>query len=172
MKKRVLIVDDDISVRESLGKVLRGLDYEVVLAADGWDAMESFEKGQIDLLLLDLGLPIMNGWDAFERITTENPLMPIIIITGQANQRDVALAAGVGALMEKPLDVPRLLETIQELLAEPKRARLLRLCGYTKDVRYIASDSTSFLKMLRERHPIRFYNRLAHSAKDSRGNNY
>jgi two-component system, cell cycle response regulator DivK len=168
MKKRVLIVDDDISVRESLGKVLRGLDYEAVLAADGQEAMEWFAKGQIDLLLLDLGLPIMDGWNAFERITTENPLMPIIIITGLANQRDVAMAAGVGALMEKPLDVPRLLQTIQELLAEPKKARLLRLCGYAKDVRYIPSNSTLFLKKLREQHPTSFHNKLEHSGRDSR----
>src|ERR1017187_4200036 len=168
MKKRILVVDDDASVRESLGKVLKGMDYEVVLAADGQEALERFEEGEIDLLLLNLGLPIMNGWDAFERITSENPLMPIIIITGHANQRDVAMAAGVGALMEKPVDVPRLLKTMQELLAEPKKARLLRLCGYTNDVRFISADSTSFLKMLRQQHPVQFRSRLAHRPEHSR----
>ena len=167
MRKRVLVVDDDTSVRESLGKVLRGKDYDVLLAGDGREALELFGKAQIDLLLLDLGLPTMNGWDAFERINNENPLMPIIIITGRANQRDVAMAAGVGALMEKPLDVPRLLETIQELLAEPKHARLLRMRGYTEDIRYIASRSTIFLKKLREQQTTEFQRRSGHRPQDS-----
>ena len=115
-----------------------------------------------------LGLPIVSGWDAFERITTENPLLPIIIITGQANQRDVAMAAGVGALMEKPLDVSRLLKTMHELLAEPKKNRLLRLCGYTNDVRYIPSGSTLFLKKLHEHHPASAHLRLGHTHKNWR----
>jgi DNA-binding response OmpR family regulator len=167
MKERVLVVDDDTSVRESLGKVLKELDYEVLLAGDGREALELFDKAQVDLLLLDLGLPTMNGWDAFERITNENPLLPIIIITGRANQRDVAMAAGVGALMEKPLDVPRLLETIKELLAEPKHARLLRMCGYTEDIRYVPSRSTVLLKRLREQQTTEFQSRPGHRPEDS-----
>jgi len=143
MKKTVLVVDDDASVRESLGKVLRQENYETVLAADGQEAVEGFEKAKIDLLLLDLGLPIKNGWDTFERITGENPFVPIIIITGQAHKYPVAVAAGAGALMEKPLDVPRLLQTMQELLAEPPEARLRRLCGYTQDVRHVPGVSQS-----------------------------
>jgi DNA-binding response OmpR family regulator len=92
------------------------------------------------LLLLDIGLPVKNGWDAFERITNEAPVLPIIIITGQANQHDMAVAAGVGALMEKPLDVTGLLETMQELLVEPIENRLLRLCGYGHGTRHAPSS--------------------------------
>jgi len=161
MKQRILVVDDDIAVRESLAKVLRGMNYEVVLAADGQEALDQFAQERIDLLLLDIGLPIMSGWDAFERITTENPLIPIIVITGHANQHDMAVAAGVGALIEKPLDVPQLLKTMAELLLEPKKSRLLRLCGYAKDVRFVPSDSTSFLKQLRGRHPAQFQPKLS-----------
>jgi two-component system response regulator VicR len=93
MKKRVLVVDDDRPVREALSKVLRQEGYDVVLAADGQEALEEFKSGKVDLLLLDLGLPIRSDWDAFERITTENPLMPIIIISGQTSQYDIAAAA-------------------------------------------------------------------------------
>jgi len=127
VKEKVLVVDDDTSVRESLGKVLQDAGYKVALAADGQEAVEQFEGGHVDLLLLDIGLPVKNGWDAFERITNKAPVLPIIIITGQANQHDLAVAAGVGALMEKPPDVTGLLNTMQELLAEPIEARLLRL---------------------------------------------
>lgn len=133
MKEKVLVVDDDASVRESLRKVLEDVGYQVVVAADGREAVEQFEGGHVDLLLLDIGLPVRNGWDAFERITNEAPVLPIIIITGQANQNDLAVAAGVGALMEKPLDVTGLLNTMQELLAEPIETRLRRLCGYNQN---------------------------------------
>ncbi len=137
MNKTVLIADDDLSVRKSLGKVLQEVGYNVIEAADGAEAVKQFKSGQVDLLLLDIGLPIRNGWDTFETITSQAPAFPIIIITGKDNQYDTAMAAGVGALMEKPLDVGQLLNTVQELLAESKEARLRRLCGYSHDVRYV-----------------------------------
>jgi hypothetical protein len=62
--------------------------------------------------------------------------MPLIIITGMPNQYPTALAAGVGALMEKPIDAPALLRTMDELLAEPAEARLRRMCGYQQDTRH------------------------------------
>lgn len=141
MKKRILIADDDAGVRGALGKVLGDEGYQITLAADGREVLERFESGPVDLLLLDISLPISNGWDAFERVTSRAPVLPIIIITGKANQYDMAVAAGVGALMEKPLDVSQLLKTIQELLAESPEARLRRLCRHSQDVRYHSSHT-------------------------------
>jgi DNA-binding NtrC family response regulator len=137
MKQRVLIIDDDASVRESLGKVLNGAGYEVTTAADGEEAVARFVPGQIDLVLLDLNLPFRSGWDVFERLTTQHPTMPLIIITGMPNQYPTALAAGAGALMEKPIDAPALLKTMDELLAEPAGARLRRMCGHQQDTRHL-----------------------------------
>jgi len=155
---KVLVVDDDASVRESVRKVLQEEGYDAVLAADGNEALKQFAAHEIDLLLLDLGLSIKNGWDVFEQITTENPFVPIIIVTGQADQYRVAVAAGVGALMEKPLDALQLLHTIRDLLAESKEVRLNRLCGQGGTVRHIRSSNTQFLQQLREQHekPYRF----------------
>ena len=129
MKERVLVADDDASVRSSLRKVLVDAGFEVAVAADSREAVEKFEAGRVDVVLLDIGLPVKNGWNAFERITNKAPVLPIIVITGQASQHDLAVAAGVGALMEKPLDVTELLNTIRELLHESVETRLLRLCG-------------------------------------------
>jgi len=129
MKERVLVADDDASVRKSLRKVLVDAGYEVALAADSQEAVEQFANGHIDLMLLDIGLPAKNGWNALERITNQVPELPIIIVTGRAGQHDLAVAAGVGALMEKPLDVTELLDTIEKLLVEPLETRLLRLCS-------------------------------------------
>ena len=136
MKKKILVVDDDPQIRESLFKVLRAEDYEVVLAADGRDGIGKFNTERIDLALLDLNLPDNSGWDTFGTITSLNPLVPIIIITGRENQYEMARAAGVGALMEKPLDVAFLLLTISELLAEPPETRIERLAGLHNYVRH------------------------------------
>jgi DNA-binding response OmpR family regulator len=136
-KMKVLIVDDDAPVRDAIGSVLQNAGYEVLQAGDGKQALTQFDSKQIDLVLLDLGLPDRSGWDTFEGLTNRNPTLPIIIITGQARQSEMAVAAGVGALMEKPLDAGQLLQTMHELLIETEEDRLRRLCGYSRDVRYI-----------------------------------
>ena len=136
MKTRILVLDDEVQIRLALMKLLEAEGYEVLLAADGQEALERFDPREIDLLLLDLTLPVKSGWDVFERMTSLNPLLPIIIITGRDRQRDLATAAGVGALMEKPLDIPLLLQTITELLAEPVESRLKRLAGVEESLRH------------------------------------
>jgi len=129
-KGRLLLVDDDASIRESLGHALRSEDYEVILAADGQDAIDKFLKGYIDLVLLDLSVPVKGGWDVFERITALNPLLPIIIITARSEQYELAATAGASALMEKPFSLPQLLGTITKLLNEPVAQRLHRIATH------------------------------------------
>ena len=139
MKKSVLVIDDDASIRRSIRKVLEDVGYEVVAASDGDEAVRQFTPEQIDLVLLDLNLPLRSGWDVFERLTTRYPFVPVIIITGMPNQYQTALAVGADALMEKPIDVPALLKMMDELLAEPKEARVRRMCGYQRDTKHFRS---------------------------------
>jgi two-component system nitrogen regulation response regulator NtrX len=136
MKKRILVVDDDKQIRESLGKVLRTEGYEVLLAADGQEGIVIFEGRRFDLVLLDINLPGNGGWEVFGALTSSNPFLPIIIITGREDQQDLAILAGVGALMEKPLDVPLLVKTIAEMIAEESEIHLKRLAGLRRDLRY------------------------------------
>src|SRR5208283_3074471 len=128
-KNRILIVDDDASVREMLTRVLAGEGYLVWAAANGAAALEIAATTKVDLVLLDLNLPGKSGWDTFERLTTENPLLAVIIITARSNRLFTALGAGAGALLEKPLDFPKLLQTISRLLKEPAESRVARLAG-------------------------------------------
>ena len=137
MKRKLLLVDDDSAVREMLGRVLIEAGYQVVPATNGQEALEISAATAIDLVLLDLNLPVKNGWDTFEQLTSDNPLLPIIIITARSNQLFPALASGVGALMEKPLNFPELLETIKSLLNEPMEQRLARLTGKPAEFRYL-----------------------------------
>lgn len=135
-RKIILVVDDDEQVCKSLTKVLRAEKYEVETAADGLEAVELFKSKRIDLVLLDLNLPFNSGWDVFEKLTALDPVLPIIIVTGRNNQSELAEAAGISALMEKPLNVPVLMQTIAKLLAEEPAARLKRLVGKRRDFQY------------------------------------
>lgn len=129
MKKRVLLVDDDSGVRLSLAGVLEAEGYAVLAAADGQEALEMARANEVDIVLLDLNMPRKNGWDTFERLTTENPLLPVIIITARSGQLFTALAGGAGALLEKPLDIPSLLQTLKNLLAAGPDEHLARIAG-------------------------------------------
>src|SRR5205823_2400909 len=104
---------------------------------NGRNALEMVASKPVDLVMLDLNMPVQDGWRTFESLTRDYPLLPIIIITAKPNQLFPALAAGVGALMEKPLDFPKLLQTIHDLLNEPAEARLARVAGKLAQFRYI-----------------------------------
>jgi DNA-binding response OmpR family regulator len=137
MKKQILLLDDDPGVRRMLRRVLENEEYLVRSASTGAEALHIAAEEYIDLVLLDLNLPGENGWEVFERLTTENPTMPVIVITARSNQIFPALASGVGALMEKPLDLPKLLLTIAELLAEPVEVRKARAAGRAAEFHYL-----------------------------------
>jgi len=137
--KRILLADDDPGVRGSLSDVLVSEGYVVIPANDGQQALELAASDQVDLVLLDLNMPVKNGWDTFERLTAEHPLVPVIIVTARPNQLFTAMGAGVGALLEKPMDIKTLLTTIARLLAEPDSQRLARLAGQSTEFHYAAA---------------------------------
>jgi CheY-like chemotaxis protein len=144
MKAKVLLVDDDPSVVAALGGVLGSAGYQVIQAFDGHEALPNFQAaGGTDIVLLDLNMPIKAGWDAFERLTATNPLLPIIIITARPGQYALAAAAGAAALMDKPLDIPLLLETMRNLLAEPLKARLARIAGRNPHTLHLEAPDTT-----------------------------
>jgi DNA-binding response OmpR family regulator len=136
VRTKILLVDDDPGIREMLGRLLDEQGYLVLPAGNGRDALDLANATNIDLALLDLNLPVKNGWDTFEEFTARNPLIPVIIITARPNQVFPALAAGAGALMEKPLDFPVLLDTISDLLKETPETRLARLAGRPAEFHY------------------------------------
>ena len=136
-KPRVLLVDDDRSVLDALGTVIESEGFDVVRAADGHEAVEKFRQQPISIVLLDLNMPVKGGWDTFERLTNINPLLPIIVITARPDVYPVAMATGVAALMQKPLDIPLLLEAMRHLLAEPATERLSRIAGHGPQTRKI-----------------------------------
>ena len=152
MKPKLLVVDNDRSVRESLGKLLEAEHYDVHPAQDGVDALDYFKSHSTDLVVLDLNLGADDGWKVFHAMAELNPFVPTVIITAEYDQRERAVAAGVEALIEKPIDVPVFLKIISDLLAETSEQRLERVCGNEEYCRYVARHYEPFLRLLKERH--------------------
>lgn len=134
--QRILLVDDDPGVRGSISEVLVGEGYVVIPANNGQQALELVASIPVDLVLLDLNMPVKNGWDTFERLTAEHALVPVIIVTARPNQFFMALNSGAGGLLEKPMDIPILLRTIERLLAESAEQHLARLAGMNTNFYY------------------------------------
>lgn len=136
-RRKILLVDDDPAIRQILLHLLTGEGYLALTAANGAEALELVAGIKIDLVLLDLNMPVKDGWETFEQLSRENPLLPVILITARPNQMFPALAAGVGALLEKPLDFVKLFSTIENLLEEPEETRLARVAGRAATFSYI-----------------------------------
>lgn len=145
-----MVVDDDLSVREILARVLAEEGYLTLVAPNGLEALGIEAANQIDLVLLDLSMPLQSGWETYEKLTTRNPLLPVIIVTARPNQLFTSLAAGVGALLEKPLDYPKLLETVRTVLEEPADVRRARAAGHATDFYYLGSRLGSREKKIRK----------------------
>ena len=136
-KSKILLVDDDPAIRQILRRLLDEEGFLVLTAANGVEALELAKVTMFDLVLLDLNMPVKDGWETFEEFSRKNPYLPIILITARPNQFFTALASGVGALLEKPLDFTKLFHTINALLEEPEEARLARLTGRASALRYV-----------------------------------
>ncbi|PYJ07284.1 MAG: hypothetical protein DME25_04235 [Verrucomicrobia bacterium] len=117
MKKTILLVDEDPAVRRMLVRVLEEEDYNVIPAGT---AEEAVRLPGADVLH-------QNGTDLFERLTAENPLLPLILLTARPNQPLPSSTPRATSVMEKPLDLLKLLRAMDELLAAPEASRRSQL---------------------------------------------
>ena len=105
MAARILVVDDDPSNLELARKILRASGYEVIAAPDGYAAVAAAAAATPDLVLMDLSLPGMNGWEATQQIRAQSSAaLPVIALTAHAmlGDREQALAAGCTDYLAKP----------------------------------------------------------------------
>jgi DNA-binding response OmpR family regulator len=135
--KRILLADDDNAICEMLGRVLESEHYEVLIAKTGQEAAARFATGQPDLVLLDLNMPGLDGWEAFSMMCKSDPMVPVIVITARPGQYATAVHLGIDAIMEKPLDFDLLLETVEGLLSETEIERTRRLTDPEFRTRYL-----------------------------------
>ena len=107
---RVLVVDDDRHVREALTVTLRSLGFEVATAADGYGALELLRVEQPNVVLLDLEMPKMNGWQFRAQQLRDNRIasVPVVILSGRGDAARQARALGVAGGLQKPVDLDEL----------------------------------------------------------------
>ena len=117
---KVLLVEDNEMNREVLSRRLQRRGYEIVFAMDGQDAIETAHRETPSLILMDLSLPVMDGWQATQMIKGDEATkgIPIIVLTAHAmpDDREKALAIGADEYDTKPIDFKGLLEKINALL--------------------------------------------------------
>ena len=104
---RILLIEDDAPTREILGDLMRGYHCDLITAADGREGLWRFEEQRPDLVLLDLFLPGLDGFEVFRRLRERSPGLPIVILTGHLSPQtiDRVNALGFAIFARKPIDM-------------------------------------------------------------------
>ena len=121
---RILLVEDNEMNRDMLSRRLARREYEVLVAVDGGEGVMMAGSEAPDLILMDMSLPVMDGWEATRQIkaSLETKSIPIIALTAHAmsGDREKAMEAGCDDYDTKPIELPRLLSKMEALLGEKK----------------------------------------------------
>lgn len=116
--KKVLIVDDELDTLELIKLVLESAGFSTVLASNGMEALEKIKKVKIDLVLLDIMMPDMDGWEVFRRIKENDSKIPIAILTAKAQNIDRLLGLHVlkaEDYITKPFGKNELIDKVKKL---------------------------------------------------------
>ena len=117
---KILLVEDNEMNRDMLSRRLEKRGFEVDIAIDGEEGVDKARSGSPDLILMDMSLPVKNGWDAVRELKADEETLatPVIALTAHAmsDDREKALGAGCDEFETKPVRLPVLLEKIEKLL--------------------------------------------------------
>lgn len=127
MNRTILIVEDDVMMQKMSLKILRSRGYTCALAPNGREAVDLAGRIRPALILMDLSLPEMNGWEATRRLKADPELssIPVVAITAHAmvGDRETALAAGCSECLTKPYELSDLLAIVERYIGPPSQAQ-------------------------------------------------
>ena len=120
---RILVVDDDQTILNLVKLTLEHAGYEVILAQDGQIALDYYRKGPIDLAIIDIAMPVMDGYEVIQemhKLKTQPKRVPIVILSAhdQEVMRDYAAELGVDAYLTKPMTAKQLVTHVERLIGE------------------------------------------------------
>src|SRR5271156_3605456 len=116
----VLLVEDDKDIRDAVSAVLEAEGYTVLTAGNGKEALAILDRGQPCVVLLDLMMPVMSGWDFMDELRKIKRLedIPVVVVSAYSER----MAEGVQRILKKPLDVSKLLAAVAEYCCCPPKA--------------------------------------------------
>ncbi len=143
-RRKVLVVDDNIDACENIIEILESNGYEAVGVHDGFRALDAVEKNGIDLVLMDVRMPTMDGVETFKKLKVISPEIPVIMITACVEDGRIreALRGGASGAFEKPLDIERLKCGMKKTI--PNGARIMIVDGNKE-------SSANMMDILREK---------------------
>jgi PAS domain S-box-containing protein len=159
---KILIVEDDSDFRQFLVKLLNLKDYETLTAGNGYEALNYLNDNAVDLILLDICLPDMDGYWIMDRIKTKFPDRPVIMMTGSASVDSAVKALKKGAYdyLEKPFATEKLLKTIENALEhkrlEAQRTQALIKLGVSEEKYHQLFDSVSDALFILDAETLKF----------------
>lgn len=117
-KGQILVVDDELAIRELITEVLNIADFQVTTAADGLEALNQVRKTKFDLILLDVNLPKVDGFAVLEKVRESAPTQPIIMLSARTSKDDVTHGLRLGAddYIRKPFSVEELVLRVENRL--------------------------------------------------------
>ena len=132
MTPRLLVIDDEPAMRETVCELLRFLGYDVEAAQDEADGLARLARERFDLVVTDLRMPHLDGWDVLESARAITPGMPVIMVTGAAEDEDLERARAHGVrVVSKPLTLQELKAAVRDALAPNEAPRQVALKGLT-----------------------------------------
>ena len=151
MKPRILVIDDEAAIRDSLRMILEYEHYEFAGAASGQDGIAQVQRDRPDLVMLDIKMPAMDGMEVLRKLHAIDPALPVVMISGHATSATAFEASKSGAIdfIDKPLSSERVIVTIQNALKQDELRRENRELKLAMESKYeIVGASPALRKVL------------------------
>jgi CheY-like chemotaxis protein len=110
-----LVVDDDPTIRETVAEILDDEGYSIKTARNGAEALQAIERTPPTLMLLDMRMPVLDGWGVARELKERGIELSIVVMTAAPDARQRAAEIGADGFLAKPFDVPDLLSTVESL---------------------------------------------------------
>lgn len=116
----ILVVDDDEDLRDAMAAILESAGYEAMCAANGREALAALDRQRPEAILLDMKMPVMNGWEFAEALRERaDSSIPVVVVTAAEDARRRAAEIGADSWLAKPFDIDSLLKTVARYAPAP-----------------------------------------------------
>ena len=120
VQQRILVVDDERAIVELVGALLQDEGYRVITELDSRRAFEMATEDPPDLILLDMRMPLMDGWEFARQLAAGRSAVPIVVMTAAQHAREWADEIGAAGFVGKPFEIDRLIDEVARVLAPPR----------------------------------------------------